>query len=213
MAVLCALANPATSAYLPPTPGHCGFSSCGSSKLSHSKCQGRLGLSLLLLALPWGSPTSSHHSEAFWCSWHSPACCSHHSFCMVKPQQPQLCPWEGQESSVVPVTQVLLACVNRHILASSARQVMLPSLGFFWLLKQWAGKWMRFSSMYDNLDSHSCFRVQIGGLSTAFCFLHENSCSIGGTVLGLQSTHCSGVWLAQRPCPRRDGAVSQPWKA
>lgn len=60
---------------------------------------------------------SSHHSEAFGCSWHSPACCSRHSFCVVKPQQLQLCPWEGQESSVVPVTQVLLACVKRHILA------------------------------------------------------------------------------------------------
>lgn len=121
VAVLCALANSAGSAqgsaYLPPTPAHCGPSPCGSSKLSHSKFQGRLGLSLLSLALPWGSPASSHHSEAFGCSWLSPACCSHHSFCMVRPQQPQLCPWEGQESSVVPVTQVLLACVNRHILA------------------------------------------------------------------------------------------------
>lgn len=63
---------------------------CGSSKLSHSKCQGWMGLSLLPLALPWGSPTSSHHSEAFGCSWLSPACCFHHSFWMVRPQQPQL---------------------------------------------------------------------------------------------------------------------------
>lgn len=61
-----------------------------------------------------GLPTSNHGSEALGCSWLSPACCSHHSFCTVGPQQPQLCPCEGQQSSVA---QVLLACVNRHILA------------------------------------------------------------------------------------------------
>lgn len=95
-AVLCALANPVGSAqgsaYFPPTPGHCCLSPCGSSKLSQSKCQGEMGLFLLPLALPWGSPTSNHHSEAFGCSWLSPACCFCHSFCMVRLQQPQLCP-------------------------------------------------------------------------------------------------------------------------
>lgn len=61
------------------------LSPCGSSKLSHSKCQGRMGLSLLPLALPWCSPASSHCSEAFGCSWLSLTCYSHHSFCMVRP--------------------------------------------------------------------------------------------------------------------------------
>lgn len=72
---------------------------------------------------------------------------------------------------MVPVTQVLLACVNRHILAESAHQVTaLPSLGLFWVLKQWVGRWMRFSSLCDSLDSHSCSGVQTGGLSSCFLF-------------------------------------------
>lgn len=72
------------------------------------------------------------------------------------------------------------------------------------------------------------------GSAAAFCFIHESSCCTGETVLGLHSTHCSGVLagsvplsqgqeggssvpgqggMEQFPRTGRDGAVSQPWKA
>lgn len=65
--------------------------------------------------------------------------------------------------------------------------------------------------MCDSLDSHSCSGVQIGGLSKSLCFIHERSCSIGETVLELQSTLCSGVWAGSVPLSQgQEGWSSVP---
>lgn len=49
------------------------------------------------------------------------------------------------------------------------------------------------------------------GSAAAFCFIHESSCSIGETMLGLQSTHCSGVLAGSVPlCQGQEGWSSVP---
>lgn len=62
------------------------------------------------------------------------------------------------------------------------------------------------------------------GSAAAFCFIHESSCCTGETVLGLHSTHCSGVLAGSVPLsqgqeggssvpgPGQDGTIPQDWE-
>lgn len=121
--MLCAPAKPAGNAqdidHLPPTPGYHGLSLCSTSgdKLLEQH-------ETISPCCPWHSATSHRSSEASMCSWHSqpPACCSHHQFCVVRPETTAAS--SSRKAGKVsgcglfsPGTCVLLTRVNRHVSA------------------------------------------------------------------------------------------------
>lgn len=70
---------------------------------------------------------------------------------------------------------------------------------------------MKFSSLCDSPDSHSCSGVQTGGLSSCFLLSSMRVPAPLVRVLGLQSTHCSGVLAGSVPlCQGQEGWSSVP---